>query len=99
MCPPPRSFPFTGPGSRESARSGAATQATDQVLSDGLVIDCDECVLQESEACSDCVVTYLCGVESESPVVVDLAEVRAMRTLGEAGLVPPLRHRTSAMRA
>ena len=28
----------------------------------------------------------------DSPVVIDLAEARALRTLGEAGLAPPLRH-------
>lgn len=60
-----------------------------------LVIDCDECVLQDTEACADCVVTFICGVEAERPVVVDLAEVRAMRLLGDAGLAPPLRHSTA----
>lgn len=57
-----------------------------------MLIDCDECVLQETDACTDCVVTLLCGVESGAPVVVDLGEARAMRLLGEAGLAPPLRH-------
>ncbi len=57
-----------------------------------LRIDCDECVLQETEACADCVITFLCGQDASSPVVVDLAEARAMRLLDDAGLVPPLRH-------
>ena len=57
-----------------------------------LSIDCDECALQHSAACADCVVTFLCGDPASSPVVVDLAEARAIRTLGEAGLAPPLRH-------
>lgn len=60
-----------------------------------LTIDCDACLLQGSEACGDCVVTFLCGVEAGRPVVVDLAEARAMRVLGDAGLAPPLRHRTA----
>lgn len=60
---------------------------------DPLRIDCDECTLQHTEACADCIVTFLCGVEADVPVVVDLAEARAMRLLGEAGLAPPLRHR------
>ncbi len=55
-------------------------------------IDCDTCVLQHSDACADCVVTFLCGVEADQPVVVDLAEARAMRLLDAAGLAPPLRH-------
>jgi hypothetical protein len=57
-----------------------------------LVIDCDECVLQHTSACGDCVVSFLCGVEAGNPVVVDLAEARAIRMLDTAGLVPPLRH-------
>lgn len=61
-----------------------------------LRIDCDECVLQDTEACGDCVVSFLCGVEASEPVVVDLAQVRAMRLLDEGGLAPPLRHQRRA---
>ena len=57
-----------------------------------LLSDCDECVLQGTDACGDCVVSFLCGVEASQPVVVDLAEARAMRLLDAAGLAPPLRH-------
>lgn len=57
-----------------------------------LRIDCDECALQATSACDDCVITFLCGTEAATPVVVDLAEARAMRLLDEAGLAPPLRH-------
>ena len=57
-----------------------------------LRIDCDECALQCTDACEDCVITFLCGAEASTPVVVDLAEARAMRLLGGAGLAPPLRH-------
>lgn len=63
-----------------------------------LRIDCDECALQGTAACGDCVVTFLCGTEPAgiaSPVVIDLAEARAMRVMGEAGLAPPLRHTRS----
>ena len=58
-----------------------------------LRIDCDECALQGTDACGDCVMSFLCGEEAGAPVVVDLSEVRAMRLLGGAGLAPPLRHR------
>ena len=57
-----------------------------------LRIDCDECALQATDACADCVITFLCGTEASTPVVVDLAEARAMRLLGQGGLAPPLRH-------
>ncbi len=60
---------------------------------DLLRIDCAECVLEATDACRDCVVTFLLGTEADRPVVVELAEARAMRELGRVGLAPPLRHR------
>ena len=38
------------------------------------------------------VAVTLGGADAASPVVVDLAEVRAMRLLDDAGLAPPQRH-------
>ena len=64
----------------------------DQVSEHVLLIDCDVCALQATAACDDCVITFLCGEEASTPVVVDLAEARAMRLLDDAGLAPPLRH-------
>lgn len=57
------------------------------------VISCDECELERTEACGDCVVSFLLGREPDDAVVIDVAEVRALRTLADAGLVPGLRHR------
>jgi len=57
-----------------------------------MVIDCDECVMQGTEACADCVVTHILGREPGHAVVLDLAEERALRALAEAGLVPGLLH-------
>ena len=37
-------------------------------------------------------VTFICGRTPGDAVVVNLADFRAMRMLGDAGLVPPLRH-------
>lgn len=54
-------------------------------------ISCDECVMQRTPACDDCVVTFICGREPDEAVVIDVTEARAVRLLGEAGLVPPLR--------
>jgi hypothetical protein len=70
----------------------APSSARGPATPDPLVIDCDACALQATDACGDCVVTFLCGEEAATPVVVDLAEARAMRLLGQAGLAPPLRH-------
>ena len=58
---------------------------------DVLRIDCDECVMQDSDVCADCLVTYICS-RGQDAVVVDVAEVRALRLLSDAGLVPALRH-------
>jgi len=55
-------------------------------------IDCDECVMQHTEACDDCVVTFICSREPGDAVVIDAAEERAMRLLVGSGLVPALRH-------
>ena len=55
-------------------------------------IDCDECVMQSTEACDDCLVSFICDREPDEAVVIDVAEVRAVRLLAEAGLVPANRH-------
>ncbi|MEN9821697.1 MAG: hypothetical protein ACO3AV_02460 [Ilumatobacteraceae bacterium] len=57
------------------------------------VIDCDTCTQDGTAACADCVVTHLLAPPHREPVVLDLAEMRAVRLLSEAGLVPTLRHR------
>jgi hypothetical protein len=57
-----------------------------------LRIDCDECVQQHTDTCADCVVTFICSRDADEAVVVDVAEVRALRLLSNAGLVPELRH-------
>ncbi len=63
-----------------------------------LLIDCNDCMLHDSAACADCVVTFICRTDASRPVVVDLAEVRAIKLFDAAGLVPPLRHRTDPIR-
>ncbi|HEV8063412.1 MAG TPA: hypothetical protein VGP46_01215 [Acidimicrobiales bacterium] len=72
-----------------------------------ITISCDECTLDGTSACQDCVVTFLlAGDQAETDrvkeatlvelrpkqaVIVDAAEIRAMRLLHSAGLVPTLR--------
>lgn len=58
-----------------------------------MVISCDECVRQHTATCEECVVTFLLGAD-EHGVQLDVGEVRAVRLLVGAGLVPALRHRT-----
>ena len=58
-----------------------------------ITISCDDCAMQGTSACDDCVVTFICGLEPDEAVIIDAAEARAVRLLAEAGLVPGLRHR------
>ena len=59
--------------------------------SDPIRIDCDECSQQGTPTCEDCVVTFLCE-RPQGAVVIDVAEVRALKLLGDAGLAPQLQH-------
>ncbi len=55
-------------------------------------IDCDNCRMQHTSACDDCVVTFIVDREPGEAVVIDLEEERAVGLLAGAGLVPRLRH-------
>ena len=56
-----------------------------------VTIDCDECVMDGTSACDDCVVSYIVGREPGQAVVIDRDEERAVHLLADAGLVPELR--------
>jgi hypothetical protein len=56
---------------------------------DGIRIDCDDCAHQGTDQCTDCVVSFILDRE-DGAVVVDAEEARALKQLGEAGLVPLL---------
>jgi hypothetical protein len=59
-----------------------------------LVIDCDTCTMRHTEACADCLVTFLCEDGGRTgAVVIDAAEAHAVTLLTRAGLAPALRHR------
>lgn len=57
------------------------------------VISCDTCVMRDTDACNDCMMTYLCDRPEDGAVVLDLQELREVKLLAQAGLVPTLRHR------
>ena len=57
-----------------------------------MLIDCDDCRMQGTDTCDDCVVSFIVGREPGDAVVIDVAEERAVRLLAHAGLVPELRH-------
>ncbi len=56
-------------------------------------INCDDCVMQHTHACDDCVVSFIVDRRPGDAIVIDVEEERAVRMLSDAGLVPELRHR------
>lgn len=65
----------------------------------GLTISCDNCSMQCSAACDDCVVTFLLrdGADhhEHETLVLDLEQARVVRMFGNAGLVPDLKFRVA----
>jgi hypothetical protein len=57
-----------------------------------LVISCDDCVMQNTGACADCLVSFILNREPGDALVIDATEARAIRMLSRAGLVPGPRH-------
>jgi hypothetical protein len=56
----------------------------------GMLISCDDCTMQGTDACSDCVVSFILD-RPEGAVVFDAAEERALREMNRAGLLPEVR--------
>ena len=55
----------------------------------GMLISCDDCRMQNTDACKDCLVTFLLD-RPDGAVVFDAAEERALREMNKAGLLPPV---------
>lgn len=65
----------------------------------GITISCDDCSMQCTSACDDCVVTFVMRDTHEpepAPLVLDLDQVRVVGLLSKAGLVPDLRYRAAS---
>ena len=61
-----------------------------------MLIDCNDCVMQNSDACGDCIVTVLLnnpvdGQQSDCQMELDDAEAMALGNLAAAGLVAEMR--------
>jgi hypothetical protein len=71
----------------------------DQTSGDNLSISCDDCSMQCSSACDDCVVTFLLRgdavEETHDTLVLDLEQARVVRLFSSAGLVPDLKYRVA----
>ncbi|MGH2718581.1 MAG: hypothetical protein ACRDJU_08385 [Actinomycetota bacterium] len=55
-----------------------------------MIIDCRACEMHNTDRCADCFVMALYAPRN-GPIVLDPEEERAVTTLQEAGLTPPLR--------
>ena len=53
-----------------------------------MLIDCNQCAMQHTSACDDCLVTFLLDT---GPLEIDDAEAEALGHLADGGLVPRLR--------
>lgn len=53
-----------------------------------MLIDCNQCAMQHTSACDDCLVTFLLD---SGPLEIDDAESEALANLVDGGLVPKLR--------
>ncbi len=62
-----------------------------------LSIDCGECVMAHTDACEDCIVSFIVNREPGDAIVIDVEEQRSLRLLSSAGLVPESRHRARAV--
>jgi hypothetical protein len=59
-----------------------------------MLISCDECSMQHSSHCRDCVVQAVVDpAPKHGAMVIDADEERALRELARAGLVPEIRMR------
>lgn len=65
-------------------------------MNEPIRISCDDCAMQGTDACGDCIVTFICSREPDDAVIIDAAEQRAVRMLIRSGLVPDLRHARAA---
>ena len=68
-------------------------------MAESITLDCATCSQLHTETCNDCIVTFLVAREPGDAVVIDVDTERALRVMGEGGLVPRLRHRRRAMEA
>ncbi len=55
-----------------------------------MLIDCDDCVMQHTDACGDCIVTAILGTD-DGVIELGDAERLALRNMADGGIVSPLR--------
>jgi hypothetical protein len=69
-----------------------ATNTKTNTNTTSLVISCDTCCMRATATCADCVVTHVLSPASAETVSLDDDEMRVVRLLVKAGMMPTLRH-------
>jgi len=89
--------PTRHPSSGPDTRTDIGKPLPDRRGEAGIVIACDDCAMQCTSTCDDCVVTYVLRVDDEQPepLTLDVAEERAVRLLVQAGMIPALRYKVA----
>ncbi len=59
-----------------------------------LTISCDDCSMQCTAACGECVVTFVLRdeVSEHEPLILDIEQARVVRLFEKAGMVPDLKY-------
>ena len=57
-----------------------------------LIISCDTCCMRATATCADCVVTHVLSPAAVETIGFNDEEVRVVRLLVRAGMMPTLRH-------
>jgi hypothetical protein len=55
-----------------------------------MLIDCNECAMQDTVACQDCVVSFVLR-DLAGPLEIDDDRAEALEVLADVGLIPELR--------
>ena len=66
-----------------------------EVNATSLIISCDTCCMRATATCADCIVTHVLSPAEPESVAFDDEEMRVMRLLVRAGMMPTLRHSES----
>lgn len=60
--------------------------------STSMIISCHSCCMRATATCADCVVTHVLSPAAVETVSLDDDEMRVVRLLVKAGMMPTLRH-------
>ncbi len=60
-----------------------------------ITISCTTCVARDTSACTDCMVMAVCNMPESGAIIMTIEELREVKLLAKAGLVPTLRHRAA----